>query len=355
MKYIHKTGATYISTSEPYYLDGMRGSDNVIHDMPEWKTDDSGDQIIGGKIHIYAACDIIYRDQAVNLFGSILHYGESGNLTKVSPNPVPEKYQNLACTTSAMVLEMNNGAVRSFGHKIGKNKIYEVGTISFIEDPQTHIENLDFKFGSEFFTVEELPNLSQTGVPSCIAPFFNIEQNDFTFEEFLNLKTMDYVSPTDLHKRTIEQIFSYEYETHPEAYEIEFHIQQPLLEAIESTSLHMTVSDSLPTEPKAVQFTVSIENDGNIPISNIRLESCDYLQGYQNYEIVDLTLPDNIDELMPGERMEFVTTYNVTQQDLQDRKSLGARVEGLVYSLIGRSVLDLTSVQQIIYCGGSPK
>ena len=36
MKYIHKTGATYISTSEPYYLDGMRGSDNVIHDMPEW-------------------------------------------------------------------------------------------------------------------------------------------------------------------------------------------------------------------------------------------------------------------------------------------------------------------------------
>jgi len=43
MKYIHRTGATYISTSEPYYLDGMRGSDNIIHDMPEWKTDDSDD------------------------------------------------------------------------------------------------------------------------------------------------------------------------------------------------------------------------------------------------------------------------------------------------------------------------
>jgi len=67
--------------------------------------------------------------------------------------------------------------------------------------------------------------------------------------------------------------------------------------------------------------------------------------------MVDLTLPDNIDELMPGERMEFVTTYNVTQQDVQDRKSLGARVEGLVYSLIRRSDLDLTPVQEIVYCG----
>jgi len=74
-----------------------------------------------------------------------------------------------------MVLEMNNGVVRSFGHKIGKNKIYEVGTVSFIEDPQTHTEHIDFKFGSEFFTTEELSNLSQTGVPSCIAPFFNEE------------------------------------------------------------------------------------------------------------------------------------------------------------------------------------
>lgn len=353
MKYIHRTGATYISTSEPYYLDGMRGSDNIIHDMPEWKTDDSDDQIIGGKIHIYAACMPMNNDRAVNLFGSILHYGGSRNLIKTSsnPDPIPEKYQNLACTTSAMVLEMNNGVVRSFGHKIGKNKIYEVGTVSFIEDPQTHTEHIDFKFGSEFFTTEELSNLSQTGVPSCIAPFFNEEQNDFTFEDFLNLKTMDYVSPTDLHKRTIEQIFSYEYETHPEAYEIELHIPPRPLEATENTSLYMTVSYSLPTEPKAVQFTVGIENIGNVPVSNIRLQSCDYLQGYQDLEMVDLTLPDNIDELMPGERMEFVTTYNVTQQDVQDRKSLGARVEGLVYSLIRRSDLDLTPVQEIVYCG----
>lgn len=36
MKYIHRTGADHISSSEPYYLDGMRGSDNVVHDMPEW-------------------------------------------------------------------------------------------------------------------------------------------------------------------------------------------------------------------------------------------------------------------------------------------------------------------------------
>lgn len=93
MKYIHKTGATYISTSEPYYLDGMRGSDNVIHDMPEW-IPEGGDEenIIGGKIHIYAACLPMNNYMAVNLFGSILHYGGSGNLTKGSPNPVPEKY-----------------------------------------------------------------------------------------------------------------------------------------------------------------------------------------------------------------------------------------------------------------------
>lgn len=36
MKYIHRTGADHISSSEPYYLDGMRGSDNVVHEMPEW-------------------------------------------------------------------------------------------------------------------------------------------------------------------------------------------------------------------------------------------------------------------------------------------------------------------------------
>ena len=295
MKYIHRTGATYISTSEPYYLDGMRGSDNIIHDMPEWKTDDSGDQIIGGKIHIYAAAYNGY------LFGQTVP--TDGGKKGV---PTDNKYSDFDFAVSGMILELNDGRIASMGRSL-TSKEYNMGVIATIEgkefnpgDPETY----HFYFPGEYFDPED--DIAAYVNPAYVSPFFT-DTDEVIFSEFYGMHTWDYQSPTMIHPQdTVEMTFMDEYPAHPEAYEIVWHIDwDDYQKYLPNAGANISI---IPVPDKTgggynvgdvVSVSAKIQNTGNIPVTEANLVLDERLSN------IYIEFPETNFDLLPGENRTF--------------------------------------------------